>query len=219
MTWFVANHRGAGLPTQVGWSVIIILVAICFRGSAASNVIQVASAPAGISRSGAGGSFTPILSADAGHVVFISSAKDLVPTDNLAEYYDVFVRDLVLSNTVLVSVNLAGTAGGNDHSISPSVNSNAQMIAFASTASDLVSGDTNNTSDIFVRDLVSARTLLVSVNVAGTGPGNGPSRKPSISLDGRYVVFESAASNLVADDDNSASDVFVRDLVLGTTTL
>src|SRR5580765_4575557 len=168
MAWLLANHRRAGLPTQVGWSVIIILVAICFRGSAASNVIQVASAPGGISRSGAGGSFTPILRADGGHVAFISSAKDLVPNDDLAEYYDVFVRDLVLSNTVLVSVNVAGTAGGNDHSISPSVNSNAQIIAFASSASDLVAGDTNNTSDIFVRDLASARTILVSLNLAGT---------------------------------------------------
>src|ERR1043166_1260451 len=209
----------AWLPTPFNALVIILLVLACFRGSAASNRIQVASAPAAASRAGAGGSFTPILSADGGHVAFISSAKDLVPNDNLAEYFDVFVRDLVLSNTVLVSVNLAGTAGGNDHSISPSVNSNAQMIAFASTASDLVSGDTNNTSDIFVRDLASARTLLVSLNLAGTGPGNGPSRKPSISRDGRFVVFESAASDLVANDANNASDVFVRDLALGTTTL
>src|SRR3954466_2084233 len=89
--------------------------------NAAVNKIQVVSAPGAVSRSGVGASFTPILSQDERHVAFISSAKDFVTNDNLAEYYDVFVRDLTASNTVLVSVNLAGTAGGNDHSTSPSV--------------------------------------------------------------------------------------------------
>src|SRR5439155_11854285 len=79
--------------------------------------------------------------------------------------------------------------------------------------------DTNATLDIFVRDLKTGTTSLVSVNSAGTGSGNRASDLPAISADGRFVAFRSAASDLVANDTNATSDVLVRDRKTGTTTL
>ena len=186
---------------------------------ASSNLVRAASVPAQAGRTGSGGSFAPALSADNQHVAFISYAKDLVTNDDLAEYYDVFIRDLTTSNTTLVSVNLSGVGGGNDHSITPSVSSNGNRVVFASAASNFVVNDTNNVSDIFLRDLSAGVTLLISVGPDGVTPGNSPSKNPHISDDGRFVIFESAASNLVANDTNNASDVFIRDLETGTTSL
>jgi Tol biopolymer transport system component len=82
----------------------------------------------------------------------------------------------------------------------------------------LVAGDTNNASDIFVRDVVNGLTTLVSVSTNGTS-GNGTSRGSVMTGDGRYVAFVSTASNLVPGDTNNIADVFVRDLQAGTTTL
>ena len=79
--------------------------------------------------------------------------------------------------------------------------------------------DRNGTFDVFVRDRAAGKTLLVSVNRDGTRSGNGASLAASISADGRFVAFESSAGDLVANDTNNAADVFVRDLVAGTTTL
>src|ERR1019366_9965343 len=87
-----------------------------------------------------------------------------------------------------------------------------------SSASDLVVGDTNNATDVFVRDMVSGATLLVSVSTNGQ-VGNGASRSPAMTPDGRYVAFVSAANNLVAGDTNGIPDVFVRDLQANVTTL
>jgi len=172
-----------------------------------------------VSSSAAGHSLMPGFSADSAHMAFISAAKNLVTNDDLAEFYDVFVADLVSSNIALVSVNTSGIGGGNDHSTAPSLSSNAQFVAFASLASNLVTNDTNSASDIFVRDLSQATTRLVSVKSLGSSSGNGSSTKPFISGDGRYIVFESLASDLVANDTNNASDVFIRDLELGATSV
>jgi hypothetical protein len=81
------------------------------------------------------------------------------------------------------------------------------------------SSNTNGTDDVFVRDLQASTTTLVSVNSAGTDSGNGLSFFPAISADGRFVVFGSISSDLVATDTNGFGDVFVRDLQMGTTTL
>src|SRR5258706_8754025 len=102
-----------------------------------------------------GNSFTPQFSANGRFVVFVSHANNLVTNDDLAPYLDVFVRDLVTSNTVLVSVNRTGVGGGNADANYPSISSNGQFVAFASATSNLVNNDTNDAPDIFVRDLGS----------------------------------------------------------------
>src|SRR5438093_10108146 len=123
--------------------------------------------------------------------------------------------------TVLASVNGAGTGSGNGFSAFPAISADGRFVAFESDASDLVANDTNgNVEDVFVRDLKTGTTALVSVNGAGTGSGNGASGFPVISADGRFVAFESDASDLAATDTNvHVADVFVRDLKTGTTTV
>ena len=151
-------------------------------------------------------------------IAYTSEASDLVPADNNFSD-DVFVRDMATGTNVLVSVNLSGTGSGNGYSTDPMVSANGRHVAFFSYAGDLVAGDTNGMGDVFARDLLAPTNRLVSVNRFGTGPGNGFSHSPRVSADGRYVGFISEASDLVLNDTNQASDVFLRDMVAGTTTL
>ena len=109
-----------------------------------------------------------------------------------------------------------GGKGGNGPSSSSDVSSNGRYVAFASKASDPVAGDTNATSDVFVRDTLTATTIRVSTTGAGA-QANGSSDQATISRDGRYVAFRSAATNLVDGDTNGFTDVFVRDLRNKTT--
>ncbi len=167
---------------------------------------------------------TPLLSANGRFVAFASQASDLVATDTNGTW-DIFVRDLQMAKTTLVSVNWAGTNSGNgrsgnvpvgtDFAVSP----DGRFVAFFSAASDLVATDTNGADDVFMRDLQTRTTTLVSFNRAGTNSGNHDSLHPSLSADGRFVAFESLASDLVTTDSNGTDDVFVRDLQAGTTTL
>lgn len=132
---------------------------------------------------------------------------------------DVFVHDLLEGTTVLVSVNEAATGSGNDHSFDPVISADGRFVAFQSRASDLIAGDSNGTTDVFVRDLITGTTTLVSENLAGTGTGAGASRDPVMTPDARLVAFVSFASDLVTSDGNSTADVFLRDMQTGTTTL
>jgi Tol biopolymer transport system component len=118
--------------------------------------------------------------------------------------------------TSLVSVTVDGTPAAGT-SGRPSISADGRFVAFASTATNLVRGDNNGVTDIFVRDRQTGVTTRVSVSSAGA-EANGVSGSPSISADGRYVVFESRATNLVSGDTNGFQDIFLRDLVTGQTT-
>ncbi|GIU84055.1 MAG: hypothetical protein KatS3mg008_0830 [Acidimicrobiales bacterium] len=162
-------------------------------------------------------SITPSVSADGRFVAFESSAPDLVPGDTNIQA-DIFVRDVASGVTRLVSVDQSG-GEANSSSFSPSISADGQWVAFASSASDLVFDDgNNNQADIFLRNVPSGVTTLVSVDQSG-GPANGPSFHPAVSGDGRFVAFNSLASDLVAGDTNSVSDVFIRDVASGATSL
>jgi len=167
---------------------------------------------------GSGLSDSPSVSADGRYVAFRSDAPDLVPGDTNGTS-DIFVRDLLMGTTTLVSVNQAGTASGNGPSFSPSISADGRYVAFTSLASDLVANDTNNTADVFVRDLLTGTTRLVSVNQAGTDSGNNFSFNAVISADGSHVAFESFATDLTANAVFGVGDLFNRDLSAGTTTL
>ena len=162
-----------------------------------------------------GGSDRPAISADGRWVAFESWASNLVTgdTNGLA---DVFVRDLQTGTTTRVSVGSAGTQA-NSSSGRAAVSADGRWVAFESQASNLVSGDTNGTFDVFVHDQQTGMTMRASVGPAGA-QGNGWSEFPSISGDGRFVAFDSAAGNLVAGDTNGTYDVFVHDRQLATTT-
>lgn len=149
-------------------------------------------------------------------VAFTSEASNVVADDD-NELADVLVRDRHARTTTLVSAAQDGTVG-NSQSGSPSISANRRYVAFDSFASDLVDGDTNGANDVFVRDLVEGTTVLVSVDAMG-GPADSGSGDPAISADGRYVAFESAATDLVdGEDEPLTSDIFVRDLETSLTT-
>src|SRR5207249_1448960 len=160
----------------------------------------------------------PVFSADGRSVAFDSLAGDLVANDTNFNS-DVFVRDLHTGTTTLVSVNSAGTDSGDNGSGLAAVSANARFEAFVSSASDLAGNNTNFNSDVFVRDLNTGTTTLVSVNSAGTDSGNNGSGLAAVSANARFVAFVSSASDLALNDTNFYSDVFVRDLTTGTTTL
>ncbi|MGH2537890.1 MAG: TolB family protein, partial [Candidatus Promineifilaceae bacterium] len=117
--------------------------------------------------------------------------------------------------TSLVSIASDGTQGNYDSGLS-SVSADGRYVAFTSGASNLVAGDTNGLFDVFVHDRDSGQTSRVSVASDGA-EGNGVSDWPSISADGRYVAFQSLASNLVGDDTNGYLDVFIHDRDSGQT--
>jgi len=166
-----------------------------------------------------GASFGAVISLDGRHVVFNSTASNLVPRDTNG-LPDVFVRDLATGVIERVSVGPYGRQGNADSGgiSNPAVSGDGRLAVFTSDASNLVSGDTNNLPDVFLRDRVAKTTRRVSVGPAGIqGNGMSGSFPPAISADGRVVVFESLASTLVASDTNGVADVFVRDLQAGAT--
>jgi hypothetical protein len=162
-----------------------------------------------------GNSFSASVSADGHYVVFGSAATNLVPGDT-NDTWDIFVHDLQTGTTERVNVNDSGNQA-NSVSHSASLSSEGRYVAFSSSATNLVEGDTNGEGDIFVRDLQTGTTELVSVNSSGVQAFYG-GYDPSISSDGRYVVFTSRSKNLLAPGFWSASDeVFVHDRTARTT--
>ncbi|MEE9343212.1 MAG: PQQ-dependent sugar dehydrogenase [Gammaproteobacteria bacterium] len=159
-------------------------------------------------------SFHPSVSADGRFIEFGSSATNLVAGDFNAKS-DIFVHDRNTGETTRVSVSSTGSEG-NNHSSSATISGDGRYVGFSSRASNLVSGDTNNLQDSFIHDRNSGQTTRISVSSRGI-EGNGRSYSPSISIDGRYAVFQSFAGNLVAGDTDGTSDIFVFDRVAGET--
>jgi Tol biopolymer transport system component len=135
----------------------------------------------------------------------------------------IYVRDRQAGTTTRVSVDSAGIDGNSD-SFDPNISDDGRFVTFYSRASNLVANDTNTCAefppvgmceDVFVHDLVTGITERISVADSGA-QGDRPSRNPSISGDGRFVAFESWATNLVSGDTNSMSDVFLKDRLAGT---
>jgi Tol biopolymer transport system component len=138
-----------------------------------------------------------VISADGRFVLFLSTASNLSTNDDDgSRFVDVFLRNRTNGTTTLVSVNLTGAGGGNGHSVVPVISTDGRYVAFDSEANNLVANDTNGVSDVFLRDLQFGTTMMLSVNSAGTGSGDGASSSPVMSADGRYVAFVSAAGDL-----------------------
>jgi Tol biopolymer transport system component len=158
------------------------------------------------------------ISADGRFVVFQSSAFNLVAGDTENEFIDLFVRDRQTGTTERVSVGLSGVQTNGD-SFGPAISDDGRFVAFASQASNLVQGDSNGLSDVFVRDRQMGTTRRISLGPGGvqSNGDSGAFGPPKISADGRFVTFQSFASNLVSGDTNGQSDVFVRDRQTGTT--
>lgn len=244
---------------------------VFLKDLADGSVTRISTGPAGEEANGP--STAPVVSADGTQVAFVSSASNLVPGDTNG-VDDVFVKDLGSGAVRRVSVALDGTEGddvsggpvfspdgfwiafvsrattldgspgdetaqvylkslregvmrivssddagvpGSGDSARPQFSPDGTSVAFESTAADLVAGDTNGTGDVFLKELASGAIRRVSVSAAGV-EGDGASAAPAFSPDGRLIAFESFAANLVADDGNGVSDVFLTSLADGTVT-
>jgi Tol biopolymer transport system component len=176
---------------------------------------RVSVGPGGVQGNGASVVFGQAVSNDGTRVAFESAATNLVAVDGNGAK-DVFVW--TSGTTALVSVNSAGVQANGESRVS-AISGNGRYVVFESDATNLVASDNNGVTDIFVRDLTAGTTTRVSVDNTGA-QANGASfalGSTTISDDGRLVVFESDATNLVAGDTNGVGDVFVRDTVSGTT--
>ena len=155
------------------------------------------------------------MSGDAHYVGFSTNARlSTVDTDN---FFDVYIRDRQLNVTSLVSVGPSGQQA-NDYVTGNALSPDGRYILLFTEATNWATGDMVLTGDIFVRDLFLETTTLASAKWTG-GPGNNDSSTGDISDDGRFVVFASTSSNLTPDDTDIVSDIFLRDMVAGTTTL
>jgi Tol biopolymer transport system component len=159
-------------------------------------------------------SFTPELSADGRFLAFTSFASNLVDFDD-NEGSDVFVRDLQAGRTTRVSEYTGGFQVEGD-SLRPAISADGRYVAFDSDAWNVVWGDTNDVFDVFIHDRHTGITTRLSVDDSG-GQSDGPSYRPSLSADGRYVACFSDASNLVAGDTNGSTDVILFDRLSGAT--
>ena len=155
-------------------------------------------------------SFDPSISADGRYVYFTSGASDLVSGDT-NHFVDVFRHDTVTGITDLLSHG-AGIAQANGSSYSPVSSADGRFVAFSSGASNLVTGDTNLVADIFRVDVTTGKITRV-----GATQGNSDSVSPSISSDGRFLAFASAASNLEPSSTDGQPDVFLFDAARGST--
>ncbi len=146
------------------------------------------------------------ISRDGRHILYWSAASNLVAGDT-NDTIDAFVYDRRTRRVVRVSVAGDG-AQANAGSYSGEISADGRHVTFLSDASNLVAGDTNGTSDVFVHDRVTGRTITVSVGRGGQ-PADAPSTNSAISADARYVAIQSDAANLVRADTNATTDVFI----------
>lgn len=156
----------------------------------------------------------PFLSYDGQYVAFDSRASNLILNDNNSTS-DIFIHNSQTGQTNRISIASDGTEGNGD-SYYPSLSVDGRYVTFHSDASNLVANDTNNAIDVFVHDRQTGQTSRVSVTSEGV-QGNSESSYPRISADGRYVGFVSYATNLIANDTNGVTDIFVHDRQTGQT--
>jgi hypothetical protein len=155
-------------------------------------------------------------SADHRFVTFNSDATNLVPGDTNGAL-DVFVHDLVTGQTTRVSVSSSGEQGDGNSDYVPVISANGRFVAFSSAADNLVRNDTNGFPDLFVRDLKTGKTTLLSKSPTGDEGNNISRGNKGISSDGRFVAYQSFASNLVPGDTNGTRDIFLTDRETGQT--
>ena len=193
---------------------IVILSSFLFVSSVYAEFELVSVSSTGVQSNSSSGVTSTSNSADGRYVVFHSPANNLVNADT-NNSSDIFVRDRNTALTERISLSSSGEQGDSS-SFFATISADGRFVAFASNATNLVAGDTNNERDIFVRDREQNVTSRVNVSSAGE-QALASGYWPSISADGRFVAFESSANNLVVDDTNNDVDVFVHDRDTGIT--
>src|SRR5689334_17069773 len=215
-TVFRKKSRQAPIHTRAGPLLAGLVIAL-LTGSASQGPAQTTEL---VSRTATGGqgngdSRFGAISPDGRFVVFQSRATNLVAGDTNAKF-DVFLRDRLSGTTERVSLPQGG-GEGNGTSDSGVVSANGRFVAFRSDAFNLTGGESNPFSDIFVRDRVNGTTERISAPDPQVVGPDGDSLDLAMSADGRFVAFDSRASNLVPGDTNGFFDIFLRDRISGTT--
>jgi Tol biopolymer transport system component len=194
-----------------------------FRRDMETGAVELVSRATGPSGANAnGGAGFPTISDDGRYVAFVSSADNL-SADDPDTLDDVYVRDLSLNTTELVSRETTAVgAKGTSASTQPAISGDGRSVAFTSDADNLSVDDNDSFANVFVRDLDTETTTLVTRATGAAGAAanqNNSVDRHGISDDGRVVAFSSEASNLDPDDADGALDVFVRDVGADTTEL
>ncbi len=166
---------------------------------------------------GNGNSTNPSISENGRFIVFKSKAMLVSGLNQFQRQSNIFVYDSESNSVRLINRNQYGKEA-NEGADKPSINNSGQFIVFSSHSSDLVADDLNDITDIFIYNYQNGRTSLVSVASDGT-QANRWSIRPFISDSGRFVIFESSASNLVPNDTNENIDTFIHDTQTGETKL
>ena len=203
------------ITRSIAAATLLCVALVLLIGSARAETIRISYAMAGEVETNFD-SITPAVSGDGRYVVFRSGANNLVSGDDNGNW-DIFVRDTQTGVMSLASAKQDGTVGDNA-SIKPAISADGQYVAFASLASNLVADDTGGYWDIFVKELQTGLITRVSTSSSGVQGNNHSESVIGISADGRFVVFKSDASNLVGDDNNSTSDIFIKDRLTNETT-
>ncbi len=198
-----------------------------FLHEVATGTTRLMTYRAGTAHSADAQSFSPIFSPDGRYIAFTSLASDLTSApphvDGPRSVLNTFVYDMETEQISLVSVNVEGTGSANEYCANPyQFSGDGSRLLFRSGATNLVDDvvDATSANDVFVRDFTTGTTTLVSVDADGVAAGSVQNRHAigwGLSPDGRYVVFQTAAPNLVPEDQNDGTDVFLRDLELGET--
>jgi Tol biopolymer transport system component len=160
----------------------------------------------------------PVFSPDGTKIAFGSQARNLTP-QSVGGHHQLYLRDLVADTTEMISVDATGTGPGDGESWSPSFSPDGTKVAFDTRAGNLGPTDTNNWTDVYVRDLVTDTSTLLSRNAAGTDAAIQGGYSPVFSPDGGAVAYSSTATDLGPLDTNRSQDAYLTDLATGTTTL
>lgn len=162
---------------------------------------------------GNSGSGSPVISADGKALAFISASSNLV-SGSSSSLYDIYVAGVGTNAIERISTGTGGTLAANGRSLNPDISGTGRYVAFESSTSNWAAGGSTAQSDIFLKDRNTGTLTRISTSLTG-GDGNGESSSAKVSNDGRFVVFESAASNLTSGDTNGYTDIFFWDRVVG----
>jgi flagellin-like hook-associated protein FlgL len=211
----VFNEQNGPLNLQAGYGTEgVLTVDTDTTIDFGANPTRVNTTSAG-GESGAGSISSAALSLDGRYLVFSSSATNLVANDTNG-MSDVFRKDLLTGEIIRVSTNSDGleTTGGLFNTVG-SISADGRFVTFSSTATNLVSGDSNGVFDLFRKDIVTGEVVRVNTTSAGAQSLGSISDPGKITADGRYVFFSSDASDLVVNDSNFGRDIFRKDLMTG----
>lgn len=185
------------------------------------TVTRISLSAAGVEADGE--SWRPLVSADGRDVVFHSAATNLVPGDTNGKI-DLFRKDIVTGEIIRLSTDGSrrqideGSFLGSGNPDPTALSPDGRYLVFESTSDKLVAGDTNNSSDIFLKDVFTGAVARISMSASGEEATLGSSNA-RFSPDGRYVIFESTANNLSPDDGDNSNDIFLKDLRTGAVTV